>query len=416
MAGNYYVVISFNVKTVTTLLFSILLLSACGGGGGGGGNKNVGPVVTVNAPGNIEERTQVQLSIDARDPDGTIRDILWTQISGPTINFTDGSETIDFIVPEVLVDTDFSFSIAVVDNVGAITAVDLRGTIVNVARNNNAPETSDSTLTVTMNGSLDFSLPATDPDGDVLIYTITVEPQNGRVDVLDAINNLYRYKPNFNSLEDDELTFVVSDGELTASAKVFFDIVATAKKQLLISEVSSSQYYDDNRWIELYNGTGKAINLAEFSVKTDAMDLSTYLNSGTKAISLPDKIMPEDSYIVIQYRYAFNLWYSNIINSEQHIVIGDNSQISRANWNNSGFVELLNTNTDQTIDFVRFGNSQQTPSSDEHWNVGLMTKFNPNDLGKSLVRSVNNLDSNSVRDWYYVDQITLAAKNPINIH
>ncbi|PCJ46586.1 MAG: hypothetical protein COA74_13290 [Gammaproteobacteria bacterium] len=319
-----------DLKIMAFLLITTFLLTACGGGGGGGdgGSRNQAPIVSVNSPGIIEERSQVQLSINTSDPDGTIRSIRWVQSSGPTINFTDGTDTINFIAPEVSVDTDFSFSISVTDNIGAITSVDLNGTILNVERINNTPIATDTTLIVNLNTSLDFSLPGTDPDGDVLIFTITTDTENGLITVLDAINNLYRYTPNFNSLVDDELTFEVSDGELSATGKVTFDLVSTKiSRALRISDVYPPQNGSENLGIELYNDTGKKINLADFSIKTDSMNLTTYLISDTLTIALPEKTMEVDSYLVIQYQYAFNHWNSNITGSWQVATKGDNVAI-----------------------------------------------------------------------------------------
>jgi len=145
------------------LILQVILISSCGGGSNGG-TRNIGPTVTVINPGLIEERAEVTLSVTAGDVDGSIREIRWQQTSGPRINFTYSGESATFIAPEVEADTDFSFMITAVDNVGAVAATDLYGTIINV---NRAPEAIENTLQLAKNTSVDIQ-----KSGDIRSFII----------------------------------------------------------------------------------------------------------------------------------------------------------------------------------------------------------------------------------------------------
>jgi len=298
MRGKLFLIFKF-VMTI-----QIILLTGCGGGGGG--IRNIGPTISAIDPEPIDERAEVTLTVTASDEDGSIREIRWKQTSGPRINFTSNQSSITFIAPEVEQDTAFSFMINVVDDVGAISTTDISGTIVNI---NRAPEATDVTLQVEKNTSLDIALSATDPDNDQITYQVTQQPQFGVLVALDSANRNYRYTPDTDSLTDDEITFEVSDGDLTATAKVYFDVFEpTTFKNLVISEVSSSEALYDNRWIELYNGTGNSLSLANYALKTAVINQTDLSDSGTHSINLPDVQIKNNSYIIIQYALSNHKW------------------------------------------------------------------------------------------------------------
>ena len=71
---------------------------------------------------------------------------------------------------------------------------------------------------------LDFTLEATDPDGDKLTYEILSGPQNG---LITGSGSDLNYIPNANFNGNDSLTFKVSDGSLESNlAEVIFAVEA----------------------------------------------------------------------------------------------------------------------------------------------------------------------------------------------
>jgi len=391
------------------LILQVILISSCGGGSNGG-TRNIGPTVTVINPGLIEERAEVTLSVTAGDVDGSIREIRWQQTSGPRINFTYSGESATFIAPEVEADTDFSFMITAVDNVGAVAATDLYGTIINV---NRAPEAIENTLQLAKNTSVEFSLSASDPDNDQLTYQVTQMPQFGVLETLDSSNINYRYTPNLDSLTNDEITFEVSDGALSVTAKVYFELYEpTTFKNLVISEVSSSSGLYDNRWIELYNGTGRSIQLADYSLKTALVNQADLSKAGTATFSLPSAILENNSYMLVQFALSNHIWHSVIAQEGKLLVIGNSNEPEQPNWDHSGFIELLDNNQTFTVDFVKFGNSIQTPLNSDEWvNGGEIQNFISD---KSLIRSVMVPDSNSFSDWRHSIVATPGVANLVD--
>ena len=110
-------------KTRLTSIFVILgslIVASCGSGGLPG--KNVAPIISVEAPASAAEGTTVNVTVNADDPDGSIRQILWERTFGPNIDFggTDSLSTAIFTAPEVDKDTTLGLLVLVIDDDGAV--------------------------------------------------------------------------------------------------------------------------------------------------------------------------------------------------------------------------------------------------------------------------------------------------------
>ena len=159
----------------TLLLTSLgLVLGACGGSdpADNAPAANKPPVVTVDNEQQIDEQTKVTLTGVAND-DGTVVSSLWHQTSGPTVELKDSNSlTASFNAPELLMSDGpqtLSFSLAVTDNDGAVTAQSIN-IIINpvkefpVARaGSRQTYLNNETIQLDCNGSYD-------PDGNVLNY------------------------------------------------------------------------------------------------------------------------------------------------------------------------------------------------------------------------------------------------------
>lgn len=141
----------------------------------------------------------------ATDPDG---DPLTFTLQSPPANGTavvnpDGTFT---YTPAVgFVGTD-SFTALISDGKGG-TAI---GTAI-ITVIDQPPVAQDLTLTTNVNTPVAGQIPATDPDGDTLTYTLSVPPANGTV-VLNP-DGSFTYTPNLNFVGTDTFSVLVSDGK-----------------------------------------------------------------------------------------------------------------------------------------------------------------------------------------------------------
>ncbi|MEE6131985.1 tandem-95 repeat protein [Priestia sp. GS2] len=113
------------------------------------------------------------------------------------------------------------FTVLVSDGQGG-TAVST--VTINVIAVNDPPVTADLTFTINEDTPLSSQIPATDPSGDPLTFTLTTLPSNGAV-VLNA-NGTFTYTPNFNYNGTDVFSVLVSDDQGgTALSTVFITIL-----------------------------------------------------------------------------------------------------------------------------------------------------------------------------------------------
>ncbi len=127
---------------------------------------NIAP--TVNAGNNqiVDEQTTVNLSGSATDTDGTITDMVWSQVSGSVVAIIDsGNGNASFTSPTLVVAEVLTFRLTVTDNNGTSVSADVAITVNPV---NSAPsvsagsaQTVNEQTTVTLNGT------ASDIDGTI---------------------------------------------------------------------------------------------------------------------------------------------------------------------------------------------------------------------------------------------------------
>ncbi|MEY4090482.1 MAG: hypothetical protein RJB55_2753, partial [Verrucomicrobiota bacterium] len=90
---------------------------------------------------------------------------------------------------------------------------------------NDAPVAYNQTTNVLEDTEVDITLPATDVDGDSLIYDLATPPTNGVVSDPD-VNGVATYTPRENYNGPDSFTFTVWDGELYATGRVSITVTA----------------------------------------------------------------------------------------------------------------------------------------------------------------------------------------------
>ncbi len=199
----------------------------------------------------------------------------------------------------------------------------------------------------------------------------------------------------------------------TGANEMIVATFTTEANDLRITEVSTSYYSDDNRWLEIYNGTAEPINLLNYSLRTEGIDLNDYSVVGVTDFALPAKMLEAGEFIILQGRTGNGYWQSYSEESQQLVLLGTTEDNIRPSWFASGFVELLTADKSQTIDFIRFGTSDQAPVSDGHWDINVTAIISEQVLAKSLVRDLDHTDSNSPADWRLASFITPAGNNDI---
>lgn len=112
------------------------------------------PVMTAHF-NTVDEKEDAELSIQASDPDGSISQILWEQVSGPAIAMTgSNSNKIRFTVPAVSSNSEIGFRITLTDNDNEkevyYRAVTIRQLLVKVPVRGKvtAPELANTNLTI----------------------------------------------------------------------------------------------------------------------------------------------------------------------------------------------------------------------------------------------------------------------------
>lgn len=210
--------------------------------------------------------------------------------------------------------------------------------------------------------------------------------------------------------------------KVSAEASNFHGIAATenivstfttAHRDLQITEVSSSKWSTDNRWVEIFNGTNSEINLANYAIHTEAMDFDTYNDPNLHVFQLPEKMIAPGDYIVIQGRFGLNFWQGSFEDSSQLVQLGNSSDNVRPYWDASGFVELLNREETETIDFIRFGDNSQQPVTTDEWDSYSSAPAIHDTLGMSLTRAIDESDTNSSKDWQIASFMTPGGQNDV---
>jgi hypothetical protein len=86
------------------------------------------------------------------------------------------------------------------------------------ASHNRSPEAADSSLTATVNVTASGFMPASDPDGDALIFSLVVSPTLGVVNVVNTSTGAFTYLSNVPGL--DSFSFKANDGKADSNVAI----------------------------------------------------------------------------------------------------------------------------------------------------------------------------------------------------
>ncbi|MFL0800735.1 MAG: tandem-95 repeat protein [Agarilytica sp.] len=179
---------------------------------------NTPPSITSTPQTSIEVGNLYQYDIEAIDPDNTT--LNYSLIAFPSGMTIDSATGLIAWTPSSI--GDYLIELAVSDGINPATTQSYTLNVIPPA--NTAPTASDSQSTTDEDSPTTIALSATDPEGDVLTYTILTTPAHGTLS--GTVPNL-TYTPNANIFGSDQFTFQVTDGVLVSNiATVDIDVVA----------------------------------------------------------------------------------------------------------------------------------------------------------------------------------------------
>lgn len=177
---------------------------------------NLAPSVSAGNDFTADEQTQVSLSATASDSDGSINTFAWRQTAGQTVQLSAvDQQNASFTAPTLTQSETLSFEITVTDNDGAPASDTISVTIDPV---NEAPTAQAGVdRTVNVNDMVMMSgANSSDPDGDTLSYTWTLQVPNSSSAALSASDII---NPTFTPdvVGDFIIGLIVNDGTVDSS-------------------------------------------------------------------------------------------------------------------------------------------------------------------------------------------------------
>lgn len=176
----------------------------------------------------LDEDTSVEVVLTGADADGD--QISFQVLTQPSSGQLEGSAPNLVYTPEVNFNGEDSFTFITNDgDLGSeVATVSLL-----VRPTNDAPKAHDGSVETREEVAVNFSLEATDIDGDDLTYSLVTPPQHGTVE-LNGTD--VRYVPEAAFFGNDQLTFKVNDGSLDSNiATVNINILEKNKAPTIVS-------------------------------------------------------------------------------------------------------------------------------------------------------------------------------------
>ena len=115
---------------------------------------------------------------------------------------------------------------------------------------------------------------------------------------------------------------------------------------------------------------------------------------------------------MLQAKHGNGYWQQSVAESDQLMLISDESNIHPEWYYSGGFVELQ-TVSGTTVDFVSFGENAYLPTDASQWQAGNNAAPMEEDLGMSVVRTALDSDTNSAQDWQVSYYMTPGGQNDV---
>jgi len=278
------------MKKLSVAFLTLVLVSACGGGNnnksssGSGANVNSAPLITSSNVYSVAEGSTSIGVVTATDADGDNLTFSLAGVDAGVISIGSTSGALSFNAAadyELPVDDGGDNVYNVTAKVGDGTAFDARDLVITVTNNNDAPViTSGGSYSITENVTVIGNVDVTDSDaGDTLEYSLSGDDAN-LMTISSAGALAFISPPDFENPKDAstppdniyEAEVTVTDGTAQASQAINVTVTdleeATTASELFISEYSEGS--SNNKYIEIFNGTGADISLADYAWPTNA--------------------------------------------------------------------------------------------------------------------------------------------------
>jgi len=114
---------------------------------------------------------------------------------------------------------------------------------VTINETNEAPTAAGITVSTDMNTPVSGELPAGDPDGDVLTYSIVINGSKGSAQIIDPATGAFTYTPEENKGGSDFFTFKVNDGTVDSNtATVTVTIFEAGTVTKVLGDIPDADY------------------------------------------------------------------------------------------------------------------------------------------------------------------------------
>lgn len=176
---------------------------------------------------------------------------------------------------------------------------------------------------------------------------------------------------------------------------------------LIINEVGSSYYVNSMRWFELYNAGGTAVDLSDYQLRSRAIN-SSYAVTASQLFNLPATTVNAGQYLIVRAQSMSTpaVDTSRVV----HLLQGGLYPY----WDNEGYLELINTSSAATVDFVTF-DTFFSPTDATAWSgaAALALVSTTSSFGESIGRNGSSTDTNSGSDWSHSSWATIGGPNDV---
>ncbi|GAB4267570.1 MAG: hypothetical protein Kow0029_02110 [Candidatus Rifleibacteriota bacterium] len=374
------------------------------------------PTVSLTAPAEGSSYTTdqtVTIIANPSDSDGTISMVEF--FAGSTLIGTVNSEPWSYSWSGMTADS-YTIVARATDNAGFSKLSSPVNITITQATVNQAPIVSITSPTggATYNSgqTVEITASASDPDGSIT----KVEFYNGTTLLGSDDTSPYTYSWVSVAAGSYSLMAKAYDnlGETTDSGIVSITVNAAPTgtgPELMISEVSSSQYSNSPRWFEVINKSTSDIDLSNYKARTLTIPSGGGTIAAGASFSLPSLTVSPGNYAVIRVKTSDDLYDGpalvNFAGGEPNIPY----------WGEFGFIEIIKASTGSTVDYVKFGNvndyfPSENPTTSTEW-TGAAAAAMPDAEGYALVRDLNEDDNNSATNWTLRAHTTPAAINDV---
>ena len=174
-----------------------------------------------------------------------------------------------------------------------------------------------------------------------------------------------------------------------------------------VSEIGNWYYRDVPAWIEIYNGTAAAVDLAGYTLRAGAVDPTTGATVASSTFPLPSLTIPANAYAVVAGETSGVDYDGGLL---VHVADGSGRV---PYWFGSGYVELLKAGA--TVDFVRIGTDATAPTTAGSWTGAGAAAF-PTGLDTYayvLARRPAWVQTRTAADWAQVQFPTPGGPNDV---